>query len=149
MGRPCNRPLRYNSQLVFLHLLLVYLVLYHLPMPFHFILLYYKVPPEVIESLKSATRPPLIIHRIPKEKDTIHDLESRFLKLVLGSRSVPFNAAINSKKKKNRAYNILDADADFKNCNGWSLSVDRKAFPLLRGSNIGVFYVNLTKVRVS
>lgn len=54
--------------------------------------------------------------------------------------------AFNKKKKKTRAFNILDADPDFENCNGRSLTVTKRNFHLLKGSNMGLFMVNLTKV---
>ena len=63
----------------------------------------------------------------------------------IGSSRDGFDS-INGKKKKTKAYNVLEADPDFKNCNGWSLTVKKRDLRLLRDSNIGVFMVNLTKV---
>ena len=48
-------------------------------------------------------------------------------------------------RRKTKAYNIHEADPDFKNCNAWSLTVNKHDLRLLRDSNIGVF-MNLTKV---
>lgn len=101
---------------------------------------------DLTEALRNATKPPPIIHALPREKkSTFWEFKTRFLKAFVGGRGVNMHA-INGKKKKTKTYNILDADPDFKNCNGWSLTVDRKDLHLLKDSNIGIFMVNLTKV---
>lgn len=50
------------------------------------------------------------------------------------------------KKQKTRTYNVFDTKPDFENCNGWSLTVTRRQWELLEGTNIGLFMVNLTTV---
>lgn len=49
----------------------------------------------------------------------------------------------------NSALNIFRRRKDFQNSNGWSLSVNYRDLNALKGSNIGVFMVNLTKVSSS
>ncbi|KAK1322934.1 hypothetical protein QJS10_CPA02g01063 [Acorus calamus] len=49
------------------------------------------------------------------------------------------------KKKKTKTFNLFSRKPDFENCNGWSLAVTGKDLHALKGSNIGVFMVNLTK----
>ncbi|KAJ0096806.1 hypothetical protein Patl1_28889 [Pistacia atlantica] len=105
----------------------------------------FKVPEDLIEALRNTTRPPPMIHALPgQKKSTIWEFETRFLKAFVGGRGVNMHA-MNGKKKKTKTFNILDADPDFRNCNGWSLTVDRKDLNLLKDSNIGIFMVNLTK----
>lgn len=74
--------------------------------------------------------------------------QARLLKAFLGVNRNGFFDSINGKKtkKKLKAYNVLEADPDFENCNGWSLTVDSKDLHILKHSNIGLFMVNLTKV---
>ncbi|GAV69512.1 Cupin_1 domain-containing protein [Cephalotus follicularis] len=103
----------------------------------------FKVPEDVIEEIVNATKPPAIVHAMPKTKTTFWEMETRFLKAFLGSGGGSLHSMNN--KKKTRAYNILNADPDFKNPNGWSVTVTKKDFHLLKGSDIGVFMVNLTK----
>ncbi|POO02577.1 Bicupin, oxalate decarboxylase/oxidase [Trema orientale] len=111
----------------------------------------FKAPDEVIESITSATETQAIVHAISTKKEKkkkgeekkkgLWEMEARFLKSFLGSRSIAYN-----KKKQTKAFNILEADPDFENCNGWSLTVTaKKAADLLRGTDIGLFLVNLTK----
>ncbi|KAM1362116.1 hypothetical protein COP2_027813 [Malus domestica] len=102
----------------------------------------FKVSEEVIESIVNGTDQSAFLHAIPTKKETFWDLEARFLKtFLLGNDGIAFN----SKKEETTAYNIFYEDPDFKNCNGWSLTVNKKSSHLLKGSNIGFFMVNLTK----
>ena len=108
-----------------------------------------KAPDEVIESITSAKETEAIVHAISTKKErkkkSLWEMEARFLKGFLGGKEgTGYN-----KKKQTRAYNILDADPDIENCNGRSITVTRKrAGHLLKGTNIGLFMVNLTKVSV-
>ncbi|XVE87271.1 hypothetical protein DITRI_Ditri18aG0103500 [Diplodiscus trichospermus] len=104
----------------------------------------FNVPGDVIEEILKASKPPAIIHAMPKMMKISTEWQARLLKAFIGSNVDGFDS-INGKKKKTKAYNVLEADPDFKNCNGWSLTVDKHDFRLLRDSNIGVFMVNLTK----
>ncbi|XP_017969293.1 PREDICTED: LOW QUALITY PROTEIN: vicilin-like seed storage protein At2g18540 [Theobroma cacao] len=103
----------------------------------------FKVPEDVIEEVMKATKPPGIIHAVQKKKENC-EWQARLLKAFLGRNRDGFDS-INGKKKRTKAYNVLEADPDFKNCNGWSLTVDRHDLRLLKDSNVGVFMVNLTK----
>ncbi|CAB4287632.1 unnamed protein product [Prunus armeniaca] len=102
----------------------------------------FKVSDEVIESIINGTDQSGIVHAVPTKKETFWDLEARFLKTFLTGKD---GSAFNKNKKKTKTYNIFDEDPDFKNCNGWSLTVNKKNSQLLKGSNIGLFMVNLTK----
>ncbi|KAM1047916.1 hypothetical protein ACFX2J_026908 [Malus domestica] len=103
----------------------------------------FKVSEELIESIVNGTDQSAFVHAIPTKKETFWDLEARFLKtFLLGNDGIAFNS---KKKEETTAYNIFDEDPDFKNCNGWSLTVNKKSSHLLKGSNIGFFMVNLTK----
>ena len=102
-----------------------------------------KVSEDVIEAITNATKPPAMIHALPKTKTNIWQLEDRFLTAFVIGRRSPLQAETNSNKK---SFNILDAKPDFENCNGWSLTVDKKDLKVLKRTNIGIFMVNLTKV---
>ncbi|KAJ8770742.1 hypothetical protein K2173_021389 [Erythroxylum novogranatense] len=100
----------------------------------------FNVSQKIIEELASAAKPEGIVHAEPHKKSIFWELESRLLKaLTFGGKSY------NGKSKTAKAFNMEDADPDFENCNGRSLIVDRGNFKLLKGSNLGVFMVNLTK----
>ncbi|KAG8384044.1 hypothetical protein BUALT_Bualt04G0077100 [Buddleja alternifolia] len=105
----------------------------------------FKVPEEVIDELMNGTKPPAILHRVPETKRTSWEMEAQFIRGLLGStgRNV---FELNKKKKKESAklFNLFKEDKDFENCNGWSTTVTRKKLSALKGSNIGLFMVNLT-----
>lgn len=103
----------------------------------------------MIESITNSTEQSAIVHALPTKKETFWDLEARFLKTFIGANydGMALNKK-HKKKPKTKTYNIFHEDPDFKNCNGWSLTVNERNWPLLTGSNIGLFMVNLTKVGV-
>lgn len=108
-----------------------------------------KVPAEKIQELVNGTKPPAIIHGLSEAKNTLLEMEARFIESLVGSttsNNIIFE--INKKKKKGgtKLFNLLNADKDFENCNGWSTAVTLKKMPALRGTNIGLFMVNLTEV---
>ncbi|GLT79989.1 hypothetical protein SLA2020_514520 [Shorea laevis] len=107
----------------------------------------FKVPEEVIEAMRNTTRPPVIVHLASKKRMTFRELEARFLKTILGRNGGDFFDFDNKKKKKKKTkvYNIFEAEPDFNNCYGWSATVDSQDLRFLKGSNVGVFMVNLTK----
>lgn len=113
----------------------------------------WKVPEEVLRTLRDATKPPLITSALPRnrtqglEEDT---WQSRFVKLFVRAEDVTDHLAMKpvvNSKKKSSAYNVFDADPDFENVNGRSIVVDEKDMDALKGSSVGVFMVNLTKVK--
>lgn len=106
-----------------------------------------KVPEEVIEEITSGNKPQAIVHAPPAKGKgkTFWQFEAQFMKALLGSKS---NSMFNIYNKKTKTFNILKADPDFQNCNGWSLMVTKKKLPALRGSNIGLLMVKLTKVKL-
>ncbi|XP_062076124.1 vicilin-like seed storage protein At2g18540 [Humulus lupulus] len=108
----------------------------------------FKASYEVIESITSATDIQPIVHAISTKKEGkkkgLWEMEARFLKAFLGGREEMIS--LNKKKQTTNAFNIIEAEPDFENCNGRSLTVTRKrAGNLLKGTNIGLFMVNLTK----
>ncbi|XVF59588.1 hypothetical protein PTKIN_Ptkin07bG0287900 [Pterospermum kingtungense] len=105
----------------------------------------FKAPDGVIEEIMTATKPEAIIHAVEKEEKKIGEWQARLLKAFLGSNGDGFDSFNGNKKKKTKAYNVLEADPDFENCNGWSITVDKHNLPSLKDSNFGVFMVNLTK----
>ncbi|KAK8587047.1 hypothetical protein V6N13_086054 [Hibiscus sabdariffa] len=105
----------------------------------------FKVPEDVIEEMMRASKAPAIVHAVHNPK-MFGELQARVLKAFLGSNRGGFFGSINGRnKKKMKAYNVLEADPDFENCNGWSVTVDKKDLHFLKHSNIGIFMVNLTK----
>ncbi|PRQ47662.1 putative rmlC-like jelly roll protein [Rosa chinensis] len=107
----------------------------------------FQVSEDVIKSITNSTDQSAIIHAVPTKKETFWDLEARFLKTFIGASydGMALNKKKHKKKEKSKTYNIFDEDPDFKNCNGWSLTVNERNSPSLTGSNIGLFMVNLTK----
>ncbi|KAG5241269.1 globulin-1 allele [Salix suchowensis] len=98
----------------------------------------FKVHEEVLEELISAKRPPAVVHAVTMGQKSVYwELEGRMLDFLTGNK--------HKKTKGTKTFNILDAEPDFENCNGWSLTVDRNSLKSLSDSNIGIFMVNLTK----
>ncbi|KAK4493385.1 hypothetical protein RD792_017715 [Penstemon davidsonii] len=106
----------------------------------------FKVPEEVIDELLNGTRQPAIVHgAVVGPKRSAWDLETEFLRGLLRTKSFSL-FELNKKKKKDDAklFNLFDEGKDFENCNGWSTAVTRKKLSALKGSNFGLFMVNLT-----
>ncbi|KAK2977025.1 hypothetical protein RJ640_011083 [Escallonia rubra] len=103
----------------------------------------FKVPEEVIEEITSGTQPPAIVHGVPWSKRTLWEIDAQFMKAIQGSRGYSM-FDVNNKKEKTKLYNIFKEDPDVKNCNGWSTTVTRRKLNALRGSDFGIFMVNLT-----
>ncbi|KAL8473236.1 hypothetical protein ACS0TY_030169 [Phlomoides rotata] len=112
----------------------------------------FKVPVDEIEELVNGTKPPAIIHGLSSSttKNRAWEMEARFIENLVGSTTSNV-FEINKKKKKKKdkdgtkLFNIFSADKDFENCNGWSTAVTGKKVPALRGTDIGLFMVNLTQ----
>ncbi|KAL3630316.1 hypothetical protein CASFOL_023300 [Castilleja foliolosa] len=107
----------------------------------------FKVPEEVIDDLLNGTSPPAIVHGLQRTKKAAFEMEAQFMSSFLGTRG--FNIVeLNKKKKKKKSdaklYNLFKEDKDFENCNGWSTTVTGKKLSALRGSDVGLFMVNLT-----
>ncbi|GFP84440.1 vicilin-like antimicrobial peptides 2-2 [Phtheirospermum japonicum] len=105
----------------------------------------FKVPEEVIDDLLNGTSPPAIIHGLPKTKKAAFEMEAQFVRSILGTGSYKI-FELNKKKKRSsvKLYNLFKEDKDFENCNGWSTTVTRKKLSALKGSDVGLFMVNLT-----
>lgn len=108
--------------------------------------LYSKIPEEAVEEITSAKKPPQIVHAAQNSSSkTFWEVEAQFIEVFLG-RNMYNLFEVNKKKKSTDVYNFFDGDRDVENCNGWSTAVSSKQSQSLRGSNIGLFMVNLTKV---
>ncbi|KAJ0973654.1 hypothetical protein J5N97_015619 [Dioscorea zingiberensis] len=107
----------------------------------------FRVSEEAIQTIKGVEKPPSIVPFAAKnESDEVStNWEERLLKAIIGSQKPLGMIYNNKKKKKTRAFNLLTTKHDVENCNGWSIAVTRKDFRALRGCDIGVFMVNLTK----
>lgn len=108
--------------------------------------LFLKVPEDVIQEITNATKQQVIVHGLPTKKSIFRELEARLIKSLIGGTDAPWYGGNGKHKKKSKTFNIQEAEPDFENCNGWSVTVDQWSLPSLRGSNFGVFMVNLTKV---
>lgn len=94
----------------------------------------------MIEKITKAGKPPSIVHMTTGGKYNHLNWKVEIMKALVGDGNS--HALFNSK----RAFNIFRKRPDFASSNGWSLAVDYKDFGALRGSDIGLFMVNLTKV---
>ncbi|VFQ85661.1 unnamed protein product [Cuscuta campestris] len=65
------------------------------------------------------------------------------MRALLGGNG--YIAFIPGENKKNKLFNVFSNEPDFKNCNGWSTVVTKKQLSALKGIDISVFMVNLTK----
>ncbi|KAK9265715.1 hypothetical protein L1049_025309 [Liquidambar formosana] len=52
-------------------------------------------------------------------------------------------ADVENRRKKSRTFNILKADPDFENCNGWSLTGDQERLPCIEGFQHRCFHGEL------
>ncbi|KAL7141744.1 hypothetical protein ABFS83_08G074100 [Erythranthe nasuta] len=109
----------------------------------------FNVPAEVIDEILNGTKPPAIIHGVTKTKKSTSswEVETRFVRALLRGNVYNYNIFETNKKKKKssvKLFNLFKESKDFENCNGWSTTVTRKKLSALKGSNIGLFMVNLT-----
>nr|ABU45211.1 unknown [Solanum bulbocastanum] len=108
----------------------------------------FHVPEDVIEQVLAGTEVPAIVHGVPKstkKKNNLWEMEAQFMKTVLRRGSYSFFDNQKNKKKSSKLFNVFQEKPDFENCNGWSTVIDRKKLPALKGSQIGIYVVNLTK----
>ncbi|XP_073119912.1 vicilin-like seed storage protein At4g36700 [Henckelia pumila] len=109
----------------------------------------FQVSDEVIEELTSGTMPPAIVPGITRSESekTSWEIEDRYITSLLSGRSFDIFESNKKKKKKERAklFNLLEEEKDFENCNGWSTTVTKKKLSALKGSNFGLFMVNLSE----
>ncbi|XP_027178581.1 vicilin-like seed storage protein At2g18540 [Coffea eugenioides] len=107
----------------------------------------FKVPEEVMEEITSGRKPEAIVRGLPgTQEKTIREREYQFIEAVFGSTSIfSIFETSNKDKKKSNIFNIFQEKRDFENCNGWSTTVTRKKYSVLKGSKYGLFMVNLTR----
>lgn len=107
-----------------------------------------QVDEQVIQELRSGQNQPMIVHGIGIAKgEKLLGVHYRIMRAFLGRMNNGMNIIdVNKKDKKHKAYNILEAKHDVENCNGYSLVVTSKQLDALKGSDFGIFMVNLTKV---
>lgn len=108
----------------------------------------------MVEPIKSAPSPPLIIPYNPKDKEQeSSNWAEEIFDAFWGIRDPQF---LNKKKKKDKdkkdkdkkskdkTFNFYSGEPDVKNCHGWSKTMTNEDLQNLRESNIGMFMVNLT-----
>ncbi|KAM3230411.1 hypothetical protein ACQJBY_060911 [Aegilops geniculata] len=114
----------------------------------------FGVSSEVVEAIQSAKSPQSIITYNPdQEKEEKSNWTEEIFDALWGDES-----PLNKKKKKDKdkkkdkkddkskseTFNFYSGKPDVKNCFGWSKTMTNKDLQNLRGSNIGMFMVNLT-----
>ncbi|KAM0950416.1 putative rmlC-like cupin domain superfamily, rmlC-like jelly roll protein [Dioscorea sansibarensis] len=107
----------------------------------------FQVSEEAIQTIKGVEKPsPIVPFKAPENESDgrSKNWDERLLKAIISSQR-PLDMIYNKKKKKTSAFNLLTTKHDVENCNGWSVAVTSCDFKALRGSDIGVFMVNLTK----
>ncbi|KAL4568923.1 hypothetical protein LXL04_024543 [Taraxacum kok-saghyz] len=105
-----------------------------------------NVDEEVIEELRSGGKQAMIVHGVSKAKMTeLWEVQYRIVTAFPGRMKNNNMIDVSNKNKKYKAYNILTADHDVENCNGWSLVVTSKQLDVLKESDFSIFMVNLTK----
>ncbi|RAL52510.1 hypothetical protein DM860_017204 [Cuscuta australis] len=102
----------------------------------------FGVPSEAIEEITEGADPGGIVHGLKKEESR-RDREFAFMRALLGGNG--YVVFIPGENKKNKLFNVFSNEPDFKNCNGWSTVVTKKQLSALKGIDISVFMVNLTK----
>ncbi|KAK4711897.1 hypothetical protein R3W88_006410 [Solanum pinnatisectum] len=109
----------------------------------------FHIQEDVIEEVLGGTEVPAIVHGVPKstkkKKNNLWEMEAQFMKTVLRRGSYSFFDNQKNKKKSSKLFNVFQEKPDFENCNGWSTVINRKKLPALKGSQIGIYVVNLTK----
>uniref|UniRef100_J3LL06 Cupin type-1 domain-containing protein n=2 Tax=Oryza brachyantha TaxID=4533 RepID=J3LL06_ORYBR len=119
----------------------------------------FEVPREVVKSIKSAKTPAAIIPYNPEQEDEedSSNWTEEIADALWGVRDPHF---LNKKKKdkhrdkgkhkgkdkksKSKTFNFYSGKPDVENCYGWSRSMTNQDLETLRGSNVGMFMVNLT-----
>ncbi|XP_074309088.1 uncharacterized protein LOC141643715 isoform X2 [Silene latifolia] len=104
----------------------------------------FQVPEEVIDELTSTTETPAIVEGDQNSKKKFWEEELIFINALFGIPRLR-NQIADNKNKHTKTFNIYKEDPDFKNCHGWSKVVTKHDLHALRGSQIGVFMVNLSK----
>ncbi|CAM0871736.1 unnamed protein product [Alopecurus aequalis] len=113
----------------------------------------FGVSPDVVEEIKSAKSPPSIIPCSPdqeKKKEEESNWTGEIFDALWGVDD-PLNKKKKDKKqkkekkdKKSETFNFFSGKPDVENCYGWSKTMTNKDLQNLRGSDIGMFMVNLT-----
>ncbi|KAM0886437.1 hypothetical protein ACQ4PT_029686 [Festuca glaucescens] len=110
----------------------------------------FGVSPDVVEAIKSAKSPPSIIPYNPDQEKK--EGESNWTEDIfdaLWGLGDPLNKKKKEKKKhkkdtKSKTFNFYSGKPDVENCYGWSKTMTNEDLQNLRGSDIGMFMVNLT-----
>ncbi|KAF7041425.1 hypothetical protein CFC21_051222, partial [Triticum aestivum] len=116
----------------------------------------FGVSAEVVEAIRSAKSPQSIITYNPdQKKEEKSNWTEEIFDALWGDES-PLNKKKKKKdkhkkkkdkkddKSKSETFNFYSGKPDVKNCFGWSKTMTNKDLQNLRGSNIGMFMVNLT-----
>jgi hypothetical protein len=117
----------------------------------------FGVSPDVVKAIKSAESPPSIIPYNP-DQEKKQEGESSWTEQILDALwgiGDPVNKKKKKEKKqkgkkeKSKTFNFYSGKPDVENCFGWSKTMTNKDLQNLRGSDIGMFMVNLTTVSPS
>lgn len=93
-----------------------------------------------MKGITMAKKLPSIVHMSKNTENDEFEWREGIIQALVGGSSHSLD------NKKGKTFNILKVNPDVKNCNGWSLAVTSKDFHALKGSDVGAFMVNLTKV---
>ncbi|XP_072978898.1 LOW QUALITY PROTEIN: vicilin-like seed storage protein At4g36700 [Typha angustifolia] len=103
----------------------------------------FGVSEEVIRDIKGGERTPSILPYTRGNETEKPNWKEGVFEALIGVRDPTY--FMNKKKKtKTRTFNFYSSKPDEENCYGWSTAVTHKDLHVLKGSNIGVFMVNLT-----
>uniref|UniRef100_A0ACD5XM68 Uncharacterized protein n=1 Tax=Avena sativa TaxID=4498 RepID=A0ACD5XM68_AVESA len=109
----------------------------------------FGVSPDVVEAIKSAKSPQSIIRYNPDQEKK--EGESNWTEDVFDALwgVDPLNKKKKKQKKekkdkKSKTFNFYSGKPDVENCYGWSKTMTNKDLENMKGSDIGMFMVNLT-----
>uniref|UniRef100_A0ACD5TVC4 Uncharacterized protein n=1 Tax=Avena sativa TaxID=4498 RepID=A0ACD5TVC4_AVESA len=108
----------------------------------------FGVSPDVVEAIKSAKSPQSIIRYNPDQEKKGGD--SNWTEDIFDALwgVDPLNKKKKQKKekkdKKSKTFNFYSGKPDVENCYGWSKTMTNKDLQNMKGSDIGMFMVNLT-----
>ncbi|XP_051183349.1 vicilin-like seed storage protein At4g36700 [Lolium perenne] len=111
----------------------------------------FGVSPDVVEAIKSAESPPSIIPYNPdqEKKEGESNWTEQILDALWGigdpvNKKKKKEKKQKGKKEKSKTFNFYSGKPDVENCFGWSKTMTNKDLQNLKGSDIGMFMVNLT-----
>ncbi|KAK4262196.1 hypothetical protein QN277_027781 [Acacia crassicarpa] len=101
----------------------------------------FGVPEELAAIISNKTETPAIVQAVSTKKKEILELGTWILSRVFGGEIATGES---SNKNKPRKINVFEKDPDFKNCHGWSLTVNQQNLRSLEQIDFSFLMVNLT-----